>query len=102
MIVARQASPWDLWREGLELTSLMVETQTVIAYRTFGMLGLWTAAPGETNRMVTEKAPAFAEAAVAASQAAMAGRRPDEVMGVWVRSIRRKTRSNARRLRQSR
>ena len=101
-IVARHASPWDIWRGGLELTSLMIEAQTVVAYRTFGMLGLWAAAPGETNRMVAEKAPAFADAALAASRAAMAGRRPDEVAGVWVRSLRRKTRSNARRLRQIR
>lgn len=100
--VARHASPWDLWRGGLEFTSLMVETQTVVAYRTLGMLGLWAAAPGETNLMVAEKAPAFTEAAVAASQAAMAGRRPDEIMGVWVTSLRRKTRSNVRRLRKMR
>ncbi len=66
------------------------------------MLGLWAVAPGENNRMVAEKAPAFAEAAIIASQAAMAGRRPDEIMGVWVKSLRRKTRSNARRLRKIR
>ena len=96
--MSRHASPFDLWKGNLELTSLLVETQFVMAYRTMGLLGLWAAAPGESRRMVDEKGPAFAEAALAASRAAMLGRRPDEIMGAWVRPLRRKTRSNARRL----
>ena len=96
--MSRHASPFDLWKGNLELTSLLVETQFVMAYRTMGLLGLWAAAPGESRRMIDEKGPAFAEAALAASRAAMLGRRPDEIMGAWVRPLRRKTRSNARRL----
>ncbi len=96
--MARQASHFDMWRGGMELTSLMIETQMVIAYRTLGMIGLWAVAPGENQRMVAEKGPAFAEAAMAASHAAMAGRRPDEIVGAWMRPLRRKTRSNMRRL----
>jgi hypothetical protein len=76
----------------------MVETQMVMAYRVMGMAGLWAVAPGENQRMVAEKGPAFAAAALAASRAAMAGRRPDQIMNAWVRPLRRKTRSNARRL----
>lgn len=96
--MARNASPFDMWRGGIELTNLLVETQMVMAYRTLGMIGLWSVAPGENQRMVAEKAPAFAEAALAASRAAMAGRRPDEIVGAWMRPLRRKTRSNMRRL----
>ena len=94
----RHASPLDLWQGGMELTSLLVEAQMVMSYRTLGMLGLWTVAPGENTRMVAEKAPAFAEAAMAASRAAISGRRPDEVLGAWMKPLRRETRLNARRL----
>lgn len=100
--MSRHASPFDLWKGSLELTALLIETQFVMAYRTMGMVGLWTASPGENRRMVSEKAPAFAEAAEAASRAVMLGHRPDEVMGAWIRPLRRKTRSNARRLGRSR
>lgn len=96
--MSRHASPFDLWKGSLELTALLVEAQAVMAYRTMGLLGLWAASPGESRRMVAEKAPAFAEAAMAASRAALLGRRPDEIVGAWIRPLRRKTRSNARRL----
>jgi hypothetical protein len=94
----KHSTPYDLWQGGVELTALLVETQMVVAYRTMGMIGLWTVGPGESRRMVAEKGPAFTEAAMAAARAAMSGSRPDEIMGAWIRPLRRKTRSNARRL----
>ena len=97
----RNASPVELWKSGLEFAALVTETQIVVAYRTLGMFGLLAAAPGETTRMMSEKGPAFAEASMAASRAAIAGRRPDEVFGAWMRPLRRRTRSNARRLRRA-
>lgn len=92
------ASPWELWQANLEVGQLLIETQMVMAYRMMGMAGLWAVAESENRRMVDEKAPAFAEAAMAAGVAVMQGRRPDEVMGAWVRPLRNKTKSNARRL----
>jgi hypothetical protein len=94
----RHATPLDLWSGAVQLTALLVEAQLVMTYRTLGMVGLWTVSPGENRRMIAEKAPAFAEAAIAASRAAAAGRRPDEIVGAWVKPLRRKTRLNARRL----
>ncbi len=96
--MSRHATPFDIWKGSLELTALLVETQFVMAYRTMGMIGVWTVAPGESQRMVSEKAPAFASAAVAASRAALLGQRPDQIVGAWIRPLRRKTRANARRL----
>lgn len=96
--MTRHASPMELWQGGMEITHLLVETQFVVFYRTLGMLGLAAVAPGENRRMIAEKGPAFTEAAMAASRAALSGRRPDEIVGAWVRPLRRKTRSNARRL----
>ena len=93
-----QATPMDLWRGGMELSQLLVETQMVIAYRMMGMAGLWAVAKTENRRMVDEKGPAFTEATMAATQAALAGHRPDEVLGAWMRPLRHKTRSNVARL----
>jgi hypothetical protein len=94
----RHASPFDLWNGSIELATLMAETQLVVAYRMLGMAGLWAVSPRENQRMIAEKGPAFTEAAMAASRATMLGRRPDEILGAWVKPLRRKTRSNARRL----
>lgn len=91
-------SPADLWRGGLDLVGLLIESQIVVAYRTLGLAGFRHVSPNESHRMVTEKVPAFTEAALAASRAAMLGKRPDEIMGEWVRPLRRETRSNIRRL----
>ena len=60
----RQASPFDLWKGGMELTTLLVETQLVMGYRMLGMAGLWAVSPGENRRMIAEKGPAFTEAAM--------------------------------------
>ncbi|MBM9594246.1 antifreeze protein [Roseitranquillus sediminis] len=96
----KSVDPFDLWRTGVELGALMVETQMVMAYRFMGMAGLWAVAKTENQRMVDEKAPAFAEAAIAAGVAVMQGQGPDKVVGAWVRPLRSKTSSNMRRLGQ--
>lgn len=88
----------ELARTCLGLGLLAVEAQMVMAMRMAGMIGAWSVQPAESRRMVDEKAPAFAEAAYAAGAAALSGRRPDQVMDIWTRSLRRKTRANARRL----
>jgi hypothetical protein len=77
---------------------MMVEAQTVIALRMAGLAGLWTLAPGETARMVTEKQAAFAEAAGAVALAAMTGARPERLLDAAVGPLGRRTRANARRL----
>lgn len=92
------ASPMDLWQAGVQLTMLGIETQMVIAYRLLGMSGVWAVAPSENERMVSEKAPAFAHAANAAMRAAASGKRPDEVLTAAVKPLRSRTKSNVRRL----
>ena len=81
----------DFWR-------MMSEAQSVIAYRTFGMMGLWPVTAGENDRMVSEKLTAFAAASQGATFAAMTGKSPDKIMAAWLRPIGGKTRSNQRRL----
>ncbi|MGP3697395.1 antifreeze protein [Rhodobacter sp. NSM] len=82
------------WQTGL----MVSEAQTVMALRTLGMMGVLTPHPLENQRMVTEKGLAFAQAAQAATSAAMQGKRPDEVAAAALKPIRRRTRANAARL----
>ena len=93
-----KASPNDVMRLGAQMTMLAWEAQMVVAMRTMGMAGLWSVLPSEDERMVAEKPAAFAEAAMAAGAAGLAGKRPDQVMDAWARSLRRRTGGNARRL----
>lgn len=77
---------------------MLAEAQAVIAYRCLGLVGLWPQSPGERQRMVKEKAPAFAASMAAATRSLMAGQSPDKIIDAAVRPIRRKTRANASRL----
>ncbi|MCE6950930.1 antifreeze protein [Cereibacter sphaeroides] len=82
------------WQMGL----MVAEAQTVMTLRTLGMMGVLTPHPMENQRMVAEKGRAFAQAAQAATAAAMQGKRPDEVAAAALKPIRRRTRANAARL----
>lgn len=80
----------------------LVEAQTVIAYRCLGFAGLWPSDPSERRRMIAEKPPVFAASGFAAVNAMMAGRTPDAVAQAALAPLRRKTRSNAKRLSRAR
>jgi hypothetical protein len=93
----------------LDLTRLWLEAGNVIALRMWG-LGTGFGPRGEDRRMIDEKAPAFARAALAAWQATAlaASRSPFDPTraafagaDAWSRSLTRKTRSNRRRLTRS-
>ncbi|MBM7069600.1 antifreeze protein [Actibacterium sp. 188UL27-1] len=90
---------YDCWKTGLQASYLMAETQTVIGLRVLGMAGMWHVPKSENSRMVQEKAPAFAASAMAAGYAAMNGKRPDQIVNAAIHPLRRKTISNAKRLR---
>lgn len=90
--------PHELLRTGFQFSLLMAETQAVMAYRIMGMAGMWPVTSGENRRMIQEKGPAFAEAMAASAMAAAKGQRPDQVVAAAIRPLRRKTRSNSRRL----
>jgi len=85
----------DLFVRG---SHLFIEAQTVIALRLLGLAGLWPVGDDESRRMVSEKGPAWAEAASAAQGAAFAGARADEVMLAAIGPLSREARSNRTRL----
>lgn len=88
--------PLAPWRLGLALWTTAVEAQTVMALRLLGLWGVLPARRGEDRRMVAEKAPAFARAALASAAALHQG--PVAAAEAALRPIGRRTRANARRL----
>jgi hypothetical protein len=90
--------PIAYWALGVRTAQMLVEANTVIAFRVLGMAGGWPVSPSENSRMVLEKGPAFIRAYGDAAQAVMKGKRPDEIAEAALRPISRKTRSNAKRL----
>ena len=95
---ALAADPFAVVRAGWTLAMLGWETQAVMTMRILGMAGAWSVLPTENARMMSEKAPAFADAAQAATRAAMGGARPEAVAEAWAAPLRRRTSANARRL----
>ncbi len=90
--------PFEILRASMAGLQMAAEAQAVIAYRIFGMAGIWSVTPSENSRMVSEKGPALMAANLAAWNAAMRGQRPDQVYSAWLAPIGRETRSNALRL----
>ncbi|MEO0829104.1 MAG: antifreeze protein [Pseudomonadota bacterium] len=87
-----------LWSNYVQTSFLLAETQTVMTIRMLGMLGIVPAPRGENARMLEEKASAFTASAMAAGIAVMGMQPPDRVYNAAIRPIRKKTRSNAKRL----
>lgn len=90
--------PFKPWRPAFAVWQVMAEAQVVIALRVMGMAGMLPASPKERHRMVAEKGPAMARAAVAAGAAMAAGKGPGEVLEAAVRPVRRRTSANVKRL----
>ncbi len=94
--------PLAYWTLGVQASRILTDAHTVIAFRMLGATGGWPVSPSEHTRMVTEKGPAFLRAYGDAAVAAMRGKRLDEIAGVAMKPIARKTRSNAKRLSRGR
>lgn len=90
--------PYANWTSGLAFWTMMAEAQMVMTLRMLGMMGVLPANRRENHVMMAEKAPAFAEAAVAAGMAAMTGKSPDEIAQAAIRPVARRTRANVKRL----
>lgn len=88
------------WRIAVELARIGLESQTVIALRMAGLMGLWPTDTAELGRMVAEKPRVAAQALGAASRAAQGGAAPDAVVSAALRPIQRRTAANLRRLRK--
>ncbi|MEE4119137.1 MAG: hypothetical protein V2I65_08990 [Paracoccaceae bacterium] len=90
--------PLSAYATALEAAFLLHEAASVWALRAAALSGLRPLAPGEALRMIAEKPPAFAASAHAALDAALRGRRAEEVMAAALRPLRLEARANAQRL----
>lgn len=75
-----------------------VEAQMVIAMRMWGMMGLWNTPQSENLRMFTEKAAAAFAAQNGMARAILSGEGPGAVALAAITPVRRRTRSNVKRL----
>lgn len=91
-------TPQAMFALQMNFTTLMLETQTVMALRLLAMGGVIPAQPGENARMVSEKGPAMAKSFMAASEAMMRGQAPAQIMNAGLAPVSRRVRSNRRRL----
>lgn len=87
--------PFALWRQ---MNQIAWDSQTVIALRTAGFMGLVKQDSAESQRMVLEKADAAGESMTAALRAAARGQPADKIMAAALRPYRRRTSANAKRL----
>ena len=94
----RLLTPVDYWRGAVMLGAMVAEAQMVIAMRMLGGAGFWNVDGFENIRMVAEKAGAFVEAGHAASAAVWSGHGPAATSFAVLKPIRKRTRSNVRRL----
>lgn len=88
----------EAWRTCLEVGTLTIQAQSVVAYRGLGLLGGWSVAPDENARMVAEKPVAFLQANLAAATAVLSGRRADQVTLAWITPLSDAVSSNRTRL----
>ncbi len=91
-------NPYAMLNLQAQMTSLMLDTQTVMALRLMGMSGAIPAEHDENDRMLAEKAPAMADAYAAGAKAAMAGSTPDQIMSAAIEPLSQKVRANRDRL----
>ena len=91
-------SPAEFWRVAFQMGAIAAEAQLVIAMRLFGLSGLWNLSSGEKGRMISEKSAAARDAWIAAGTAAMAGRGPLAQASAALAPVRRRTKSNRKRL----
>lgn len=94
----RLVTPIDLWSNALQASFILAEANAVVTMRVMGMAGLWSVAPSENGRMISEKVYAATKAVTDSTKAAIAGARPDQITAAAMKPIRQKTRTNAKRL----
>lgn len=88
----------ERWQTLMSIGALATQAQTVIFYRTMGLMGGWPMSHDESHRMVAEKPLAFLQANHAALQAVLSGKGADQVTKAWIAPVSKTVRSNRSRL----
>jgi len=82
----------------MQMATMLAEAQTVVTLRMLGMGGAIATPKGENERMVSEKSDAMIDAYSAATKAALAGKRPDQIMSAAMTPLSKKVTANRKRL----
>jgi len=90
--------PIDLMRLAWSCAKLQRDAQQVIALRMLGLSGMRHMPSDEANRMVQEKPPVFAKAALTATMVGLRGGGLDHVMYAYVKPLSETARDNRLRL----
>lgn len=88
----------DAWRASTAVGQMMAETQWVIALRLWGFAGAWSLPPGEAERMMSEKGPAWMAAWQKAAEAMASGAGPAVAAQRAALRLHGPARANRRRL----
>lgn len=91
-------TPQQFFAFNSAVTKLVTDTSTVMTLRMMGMAGALPAAADENDRMIAEKGPAFAQAMSDMTAAAIAGKRPDQIMSAGMEPLQAEVTSNRDRL----
>lgn len=91
-------TPFAFFALQSQFAALAVETQIVMSLRLMALAGALPARPGENSRMIREKGPALTKAFTAGTQAALAGRMPEQIIDAALAPLTRKVRQNRKRL----
>jgi len=94
----KRFNPFDTVYPALTMGRILAEAQTVIALRLLGMAGALPSARDEPFRMVMEKIEAAQEAGLAVARAQARGDGTAAIVMAGLRPVRRRTKSNVRRL----
>ncbi len=96
--MAKRNATSEMMSLSIQMGMMAAEAQMVVAMRLWGMQGLWPHADNENHRMVAEKSDATLASGAAAIKAVLSGATPAGIALAAIRPVRRKTRSNAKRL----
>ncbi len=91
-------NPFAIYALQSKFAALAIETQIVMSLRIMAMAGALPARPGENSRMISEKGPAMSKALYAGTQAAMAGKAPEQIINASLAPLTQKVRQNRKRL----
>ncbi|EAQ05023.1 hypothetical protein OB2597_07055 [Pseudooceanicola batsensis HTCC2597] len=83
---------------GWAMARLGYEAQTVVTLRLFGLAGAWALPPGEAQRMVAEKTPAWTDAWWQAATALSRGASSSAALAAALGPLHSGARANRRRL----
>lgn len=90
--------PFDMVEAAVSLALVAMEAQLVISMRLMGMVGLWNVPASENLRMINEKTSAMVAAQSGVMRAVLQGEGPGAAVLAAVKPVRRRTRSNVKRL----